>query len=210
EKVLDVPISFKPATLTIDKKGTGRLYYTSLTTYFRKLKPGDQVGDKALPQGMHLTRSFYRLTPVTTKSDGQVHFRTDLITDGKVKAGETIMMKVNCETPISLPYVMLDAALPSGAEVVKGSGEEQNAVSNNDGDSSFEGDWSPAWWSHEDILDDRIVFFGTTMRAGKSEFHTMIRMEIPGKYNVEPVSLEGMYTKKVRGYSELSSLTVSE
>lgn len=210
ERKVVVPLTQTPTPLTIKKTGTGRLYYSTVTTFFRQLKPGDQVAEKALPQGLTLKRSFYRLTPVITKADGNPHFRTDLITDGKVKAGETILMKVQVESPVTVPYVMMEAALPSGAEVVKNSGEENNMVSNDKGDSSFEGDWGSTWWSHQDILDDRIVFFGTTMQAGKCEFHTLLRMEMPGKFNVDPVSIEGMYTKSVRGYSPLDQLTVTE
>jgi uncharacterized protein YfaS (alpha-2-macroglobulin family) len=145
------------------------------------------------------------------KSDGSIHFRTVPITDGKVKAGESILMKVQVESPVRIPYVMLEAALPSGAEVVKDSGPSDESLDNQDSSGpTMEGDWQAAWWSHEDVLDDRIVFFGTELPSGKSEFHTLLRMEIPGKLNVDPVSLEGMYTKKVRGYSGIDALTVTE
>ena len=115
-------------------------------------------------------------------------------------------MRVTVESPISLPYVMMDASLPSGGEVVQESAENDAA----DQTAAFEGDWSAPWWTHQDILDDRIVFFGTTLPAGKSEFHTLIRLETPGKLNINPVSIEGMYTDKVRGYSALDYLNVTE
>jgi hypothetical protein len=205
EVSFDVPVADKPSTLTITKKGTGRLYYTGLLTCFRKMKAGDQVAEKASPSGLKLSRHFYHIQPVATKSDGSVHFRTVEITDGKIKAGETVLMKVNVESPISIPYVMLEAMLPSGAEVIQNDAQAENADN-----SGYEGDWARTWWSHQDILDDRIVFFGTSLPAGKSEFHTLLRMEQPGKLNVDPVSLEGMYTKSVRGYSMLDTLDVME
>jgi uncharacterized protein YfaS (alpha-2-macroglobulin family) len=174
------------------------------------LKPGDQVADKAMPQGLHLSRKFFRLVPSAMKSDGSIHFRTEPINDGRINAGDTVLMKVYVESPISVPYVMLEAALPSGAEVVNNRDEEENTVGEDGQSSSYEGSWGYHWWTHEDVLDDRIVFFGTSLPAGKSEFHTLLRMEIPGKLNVDPVSMEGMYTKKVRAYSALDQLTVTE
>lgn len=199
-----------PETLTISKNGTGRLYYTSLLTCFRKMKPGDVVAEKATPSGLKVTRQFLRVVPGPMKSDGSIHFHTQAITDGKIKSGETILMKVLVESPVSIPYVMLEAALPSGAEVVQDSSEQADMENGGEEGPKMEGDWSAPWWSHQDILDDRIVFFGSTLPEGKSEFHTLLRMEIPGKLNVDPVSLEGMYTNKVRGYSQLDGLTVAD
>jgi hypothetical protein len=205
EQTFDVPISDKPSTLTIKKDGTGRLYYTGLLTCFRKMHAGDQVAEKASPSGLKLTRHFYHVVPLSMTSDGSMHFKTTEITDGKVTAGETILMKVQVESPINIPYVMMEAMLPSGAEVVQGDAQAEDAQQSN-----FEGDWGAAWWQHQDILDDRMVFFGTNLPSGKSEFHTLLRIEQPGNLNVDPVSIEGMYTKNVHGYSALDMLKVTE
>ncbi|HEY9714667.1 MAG TPA: hypothetical protein V6C72_14465, partial [Chroococcales cyanobacterium] len=219
QKTLNLSIPAGPTKLVIEKNGAGRLYYNSLMTYFRHMKPGDQVVEKAMPKGVKIVRQFFRMVPSKAGADGAIHFTTELIKDGKVKAGETIMMKVFVESPISLPYVMVDAALPSGAEVVEhdlvedaidSTATADGSTDANSDESGISGDWEPAWWSHQDILDDRIVFFGSEMPAGKSSFRAMLRMELPGKVNVNPVSFEGMYTNSVRGYSPLDQLTVSE
>jgi uncharacterized protein YfaS (alpha-2-macroglobulin family) len=212
QKTVQVPIPEKKGTLTISKDGPGRLYYNALITYFRNLKPGDQSVEKGLPQGLKITRKFYRLVPGATSSDGAVHFHTKEITDGMIKAGETVMMKTFVESPVSLPYIMVQAALPSGAEVVDGGGDQENNTdTSTDSDKpGIDGDWGVAWWTHQDILDDRIVYFGTRLPQGKSEFHTMIRLELPGNIQVNPVSLEGMYTNAVRAYSGLDSLHIND
>jgi alpha-2-macroglobulin len=212
QKTVQVPIPEKRGTLTISKDGPGRLYYNALVTYFRKLKPGDQSVEKGLPQGLKITRKFYRLVPGATASNGGVHFHTKEITDGMIKAGETVMMKTFVESPVSLPYIMVQAALPSGAEVVDTNGDQENNTdTSTDSDQpGIDGDWGAAWWTHQDILDDRIVYFGTRLPQGKSEFHTMIRLELPGNIQVNPVSLEGMYTNAVRGYSGLDSLHIND
>ncbi|HEY9679419.1 MAG TPA: MG2 domain-containing protein [Drouetiella sp.] len=211
QATVHVPIPDSKATLTISKDGPGRMYWNSLITYFRKMVPGDQTNYKGLPQGLKMTRKFYHIVPVATTSDGSVHFKTEEIKDGMIKAGETVMMKTIVESPISLPYIMVDAALPSGAEVVDDSDKDgATDTSTSDDKATMEGDWGSNWWSHQDILDDRIVYFGTQLPQGKSEFHTMLRMELPGNINVNPISLEGMYTNAVRGYSALDLLHINE
>ena len=84
--------------------------------------------------------------------------------------------------------------------VAEGTGEE----------SGISGNWGQWWWTHQDILDDRIVFFVTSLPAGKHEFWTMVRMEMPGTFQINPMSMQGMYTKKVRAYSGLDYFKVVE
>lgn len=210
QATVKVPIPETRGTLSISKDGPGRLYYNALVTYFRKLLPGDQSVEKGLPHGLKITRKFYRLVAGQTTSDGSLHFHTKEITDGQIKTGETVMMKTFVESPVSLPYIMVQAVLPSGAEVVESDDREANTTDDSSGKPSIDGDWGAAWWTHQDILDDRIVYFGTRLPQGKSEFHTMIRLELPGNIQVNPVSLEGMYTNAVRGYSALDSLHINE
>jgi uncharacterized protein YfaS (alpha-2-macroglobulin family) len=201
-----VPLPTKSENLVLSKKGDGRIYYSSLLSYQRRLQPGDKIAAKSLPEGLHLTRSFFHLEPVATTSDGVIHFQQKPLKDNEIRAGETVLMKVTLDNPLRLPYVMLECGLPSGAEVV----QETSQTDSVNSDESRMGDWDRAWWTHQDILDDRIVFFVTSLREGKAEFNTLLRMEMPGKFQINPIKMEGMYTNKVRGYSELGYVTVKE
>src|SRR5579875_366533 len=211
ETRISVPVTATPRQLTLKKAGPGRLYYNSLVTYMRHLKPGDEIAEKSLPRGIGLSRQFFRLQPGPMNDKGQVHFTSRLISDRTIKAGETVLMKVQLETPVALPYVIVEAALPSGAEVAS---EDPRASmvegGQNESESFMIGDWGEWWWTHQDVLDDRIVFFVTNLPAGKHEFYTMVRMEMPGTFQINPMSLTGMYTNKVRAYSGLDYLKVVE
>lgn len=209
ESKMTVVARKEPSDITIEKTGSGRLYYNTLLTYFKKLSRNETLPENGLPRGLRLTRKYFRLSSTATTSDGAIHYRTQPISDGKVKAGETILMKVYVEAPVSVPYIIVEAPLPSGGEVLQNDHHEEE-MQGESGGSVIEGDWGSPWWTHQDILDDRIVFFGTSLPAGKSEFHTLLRMELPGTIQVNPVSLEGMYTKSVRAYSPLDSLKVVE
>jgi uncharacterized protein YfaS (alpha-2-macroglobulin family) len=97
--------------------------------------------------------------------------------------------------------------LPSGAEVVDDDRKEQLAKrEKNDGDYYY-GSW---WWNHKDIMDDHIALFSSSYHSGKSQIRTMIRMELPGKFQLNPVSVEGMYTKNFAGYSAPGEIEVVE
>ncbi|HNB24165.1 MAG TPA: hypothetical protein PKZ32_17230, partial [Candidatus Melainabacteria bacterium] len=161
-----------------------------------------------LPKGLKVTRKFFRLQSVKEASTGVIRFRTIPITGGQIKAGETVLMKVYIDTPVRVPYIIVESPLPSGAEVVESHKSEEMEGQN--GGSVMEGDWVAPWWTHQDVLDDRIVFFGTEINAGKSEFHTLLRMELPGNVQLNPVTFEGMYTKGVRGYSMFDALEIKE
>ncbi len=208
EQTINVSIPESPSSLEIKKEGPGRLYYNTLLTFFRRLLPEDTIADKSLPRGIHLKRGFFRMTPDKVAENGSVHFSTNPLTNGSVKAGETILMKVYLETPISLPYVILAVPLPSGGEVAVD--DPRQGQADTEEGSDFVGNWGPWWWTHQDILDDKIVFFVTNLAAGKSEFHTMVRMEMPGSFIMNPINLEGMYTKRIRAYSPLDALKVTE
>ena len=205
ESKVKLPAELKENTITLKKDGPGKLYYTLLQTYFKRMKPGESTEADALPQGLKVTRKFFRLQSVKETSTGVIRFRTVPITGGQIKAGETVLMKVYIETPVHVPYIIVESP---GAEVVQShKSEEMNGES---GGTVVEGDWGEPWWTHQDVLDDRIVFFGTQMPAGKSEFHTLLRMELPGDVQLNPVTFEGMYTKSVRGYSMFDALKITD
>ena len=41
-------------------------------------------------------------------------------------------------------------------------------------------------------------------------FQLLVRMEMPGHYQINPIKLEAMYAKDVRAYSSLDTLEVKE
>ncbi len=207
EEEISIPAPEKQQMISLNKSGPGRVYYNSLITYTRNLKAGENIAAASSPAGLSLERSFYRLVPLNTDKG---YFRSERIGDNIIHAGETVLMKIKVDTPISLPYVILQAYLPSGAEIVEDKSKENVIAKDNNNDSSSGSDWGAAWWTHQDILDDRIVFFGTELPAGKSEFSTLVRMEMPGNYQINPLNLEGMYAKNVRAYSSLGKVQVTE
>jgi uncharacterized protein YfaS (alpha-2-macroglobulin family) len=101
--------------------------------------------------------------------------------------------------------------LPSGAEVVENdSRSDAKEAGNDDHHEESAYPFGQLWWTHEDALDDHLAFFITDFNRGKAELHQMIRMEIPGKFQMNPITLEGMYSKGVRAYSQADEFQVVE
>ncbi|HEY9792916.1 MAG TPA: MG2 domain-containing protein [Candidatus Obscuribacterales bacterium] len=197
---------------SLHKQGHGRLYYSTVLTYYKRIKPGEYVAQKSQPNGLKMSREFFRMVPSAPDSNGNVHFTAQPLADRTIKAGETILMKVTVDVPESLPYVILEAPLPSGAEVVQNDSranakEDGNNNDNNQEESPFSYNM---WWTHQDVMDDHLAFFVTDFGRGKAEINQMVRMEIPGTFQMNPITLQGMYSKSVRAYSQADALKVVE
>jgi uncharacterized protein YfaS (alpha-2-macroglobulin family) len=196
--------------IRLEKLGRGALYYTSLLSYWLPLKPGEPVPQKSLPEGLKIRRAFYRIHAEPVGPEGTMRFKTSEIPGNEVRAGETVLMKVLVDSPLALPYVIVDSALPSGGEVVSNDPRESLVDEADASNTEMNGDWGSWWWAHQDLLDDRVVMFATSLPAGKSEFHALVRMELPGTFQMNPVKLEGMYSKAIRAYSSVDTLRVKE
>jgi len=206
-KTLTLPVAQESLKLT--RSGEGRLYWAVTTSYYKNLTDAGATGVANLPADMTVERQFYHLKSTADTSSGIIKLKAEPLNGSSIKAGETILMKVLINTPRALPYVIVEAALPSGAEVVE-SHDQANAVEEDSASSTIDGDWGRPWWTHQDVLDDKIVYFGTNLREGKSEFTTLLRMELPGRVNVNPAMLAGMYTKGIKGFSNVDRLNITE
>lgn len=198
-----------PAMVNLRKEGPGELFYSTFLTYWQALQPGAQVPQAAMPQGLSIQREFFRIQAEPVGPNGTLRFKMHPLSGNQVRAGETVVMKVKVNTPVALPYVILEAALPSGGEVVSNDPRE-SLLQESDEEAAISGDWGNWWWAHQDILDDQVVMFANSVPAGKSEFHALVRMEMPGTFQMNPVKLEGRYSQRVKAYSSLDSIQVLE
>lgn len=199
EQVTTIDLKPEQGEVILHKQGSGRLFWTCLIKYYKQAKPGQSFVVPSSPAGLKIHREFARLKAVYDSSK-KVSFKEEPLT-GDVKAGETLLMKIQLESPVAVPYTMLDVPLPSGAEVLKEDTREEIA-------SRDKTDLIRAWWNHRDVMDDHMAFFMSNYHSGKSEIRAMLRMELPGKLQMNPVSLSGMYTDNVHGYSEAGQIQV--
>lgn len=206
EQVSKLTLKPDQAKPTLHKTGNGKLHWTCVIKYYKKLKIGQSGIEPSTPSGLNIRREFVRLI-ANYDSSNNVHFTEQPIT-GPVKAGETLLMKIKLDSPITVPYTLLEVPLPSGAEVVKDTlKEEASQADTRESDTAIMSSW---WWNHRDIMDDHMAYFVSDYRQGKSEIRQMVRLELPGKFQMNPITLEGMYTNAVHGYSEANEIQVVE
>ncbi len=106
-------------------------------------------------------------------------------------------MKVYIDSPVRVPYIIVESPLPSGAGIVENHKSEELEVET--GGTAIEGDWGEPWWTHQDVLDDPIVFFGTGKCLPANQILRFSEWNCRGAMQLNPVTFEGMYTKGVRG-----------
>ncbi|MDZ4832738.1 MAG: MG2 domain-containing protein [Candidatus Melainabacteria bacterium] len=203
EQSASVPLVSAPVSIKLKKNGPGWLYYNTLLQYDRPLKVGEQPILKSLPADLKINRELFRLIPEKKKDSIEITNRLEPLGNQPVKSGDVIMIRVTVDCPFVVPYVLLESALPSGGEVMQ---MPPPLTPDQKIDQIDESSWN--WWTHQDVLDDKVAYFATSMPGGKSVFRTFVRMEMPGKFNINPVNMEAMYTDKVHARSAAHDITV--
>ncbi len=210
EKILKLQLLGNEEKITITKTGPGNLHYSSTLEYLRRIQKGKKVVPRSSPPDLTVERHFYKLERTKIPNSDVWTTRGVPIEEKGIKTGDLILMKVKIHAPFAMPYIKVEAPLPSGAEVISKQESIQTQDITPDGVQNNDPSYFNYWWTHQDILDDRIVFFVTQMNEGNAEFQSLLRMEMPGELNANPVSFEGMYTKAIRGYSEGDMIKVTE
>lgn len=194
--------------IRLKKTGAGTLYYTATLSYYLKMEPGQAAPVPNRPNGLTMERQFFRLLPKGDPAKGNLRFVPTLIPDGKIKCGETVLMRLKINSPTRVPYVLLQGSLPSGAEVIENSPQADNTEETEA--NSVVVDSGACWWSRQDTFDDHVAMFIRDLPSGKSETHTLLRMELPGVVMANPARLQGMYTNAVEGLSSCQKLEIKE
>jgi hypothetical protein len=212
ERTVDLGLMDKPKGVVLSKGGPGRLYYSSLLQYERPLKNGEELIAKSSPTDLHIKRSLFQLKQVGTSHEHKPLYQMIPLKSQSLKEGDLILMKVDIHTPLPIPYVMIEAPLPSGAEaaddvMIKVKYKDEHGKEYDAEESTA---YQRTYCSHTDVLDDRMAFFYTTMETGDMTLSKVLRMEMPGKFNINPVTLQAMYTTGIRGYSGADAVSVGQ
>ena len=141
-----------------------------------------------------VSREYRRLLP-RASGTGSWTLTTEP-TNGRLKQGDRIRVRLTFDVPRDLSYVLIEDAFPSGCETT----ERGDAGEGND-------KWDN-WWSSTDVRDDRIAFFARHMTKGKHVVEYNLRAQTPGTFNALPTLLQAMYAPEVRAESGETSVSV--
>ena len=203
---MNVPMSFlstvnRDNKVVLSKTGKGRLYYRLALNYAPKnlqLKPMDR--------GFTVQRKY---EAVDNKDDVRK------LEDGtwRIKAGSRVRVKLVMSTQGLRHHVALVDPLPAGFEPInpelKGN---ETTPANNDDNENFNHAllwwWSPRWFEHQNLRDERAEAFATTIHEGDYNYSYSARATTPGKFVAAPTKAEEMYTPETFGRGQSDTVVV--
>jgi uncharacterized protein YfaS (alpha-2-macroglobulin family) len=173
-----------PNDVRVEVVGTGRVYYSTLLTYFAQ-------EDELLPvnEGFAVTRKYYRWSRGGSEAAAGI--------PDVVQPGDRFRVDVTFNVPNAMEYVMLEDYLPSGFE-----------VDEDVGDSEYYYDWYRGNY-HRERRDEKMAFFFTELPAGDYTVSYVIHAEQPGRHLALPARASLMYAPEVWGSSAEAAFDVA-
>ena len=199
----------KKATLTLDRSGSGRLYYASRLSY---ALPASLT--KPANAGLEIHREY------SVERDGKWKL---LGNKAEVKRGELVRVDLYVSVPAARNFVVVDDAVPGGLEPVNRNLATSSVVDANKGEYSAAGgsfwfkfsDWNEfdvSRWSfyHQEIRHDSVRFYSDYLSAGNYHLSYTAQAIATGEFNARPARAEEMYDPDVYGTTEGLQLNVEE
>jgi uncharacterized protein YfaS (alpha-2-macroglobulin family) len=141
-------------------------------------------------------------------------------TSEEVAGGDLVMVDVVVVTPEPREYVVIDDPLAAGLEPIDAHlSTSSRAIDEAANESSPEatGDDAIAMerafryaWHHEELRDDRVLFFVDHMPPGMYHYRYLARATTLGTFVVPPTRAEEMYVPEVFGRTGATVLRIGE
>jgi uncharacterized protein YfaS (alpha-2-macroglobulin family) len=170
--------------LTLTKDGPGAAYLAAALEY--------QAAPEAARSttGLDLERTLYKMSTTKSGSSWRREY-TQLKPGDTIKPGDDIEVRLVVENRRNLDYVIIEDRLPAGFE-----SRETDRDPRFSDESSYQG-----WYSHQERRDEKLVFFITSLPAGRHEFRHVLYPEIEGRMIALPAAAWPMYQPELRGES---------
>ena len=185
--------------LTIEKTGDGSVYFSGIVSYF-----SNQAASNS--KFFTVERNYYILEPVQQKD--RIIFKKKKF-DGKVLVGQDLLVETKIKSKANnLEYLISEDMLPAGFEITKDLNNYQ--IYGNDYSIDQRFDYYPIYdYSHREYRDEKAVFFSTYFNK-EVTFRYIIKAQIPGKYNINPVQTYLMYYPEFSGNTGISKVEVRD
>ncbi len=184
-------------TISIEKDGKGRLYYTAYLEYFTKEENLKGAGNE-----IFIKRNYFKLIPkkvvrkVGKRKATFLSYDRIPLKDGDVlESGDLVEVQLDIEAKNDYEYLMFEDRKPAGLE----------AVALRSGYSYANG-----LCSNMELRDEKVVFFVNWLQQGKHYITYKLRAEIPGMFHALPTYGEAMYAPKVKATSDEWRVTVKD
>ena len=215
----DEPVEFKrpiekedpgrKATVTIEREGQGRLYYSVGLLYAPKELKADPIN-----AGIDVRREY------SVERDGRwILLKTPM----KIKRGELVRVDLYVSLPAARNFVAVDDPVPGGLEPVNRDLATSSAV---DADKAeYDSDYATdSWWFHygewsyygmsrwsfyhQELRDHAVRFYSEYLPAGNYHLSYTAQAIAPGEFTVMATHAEEMYDPDVFGKGSPAMLNV--
>lgn len=188
------------ADVTIGHEGTGRLYYRiGLRT-----APADLQLDP-LDRGFVVQRTYEAVddpADVRRDEDGTWH----------VRAGARVRVRLTMVAESQRAHVALVDPLPAGLEAQNPALAVTETAPTDPSPEPLPADagwWWGRWYDHQNLLDDRVEAFATSLGAGVYDYSYIARATTPGTFVTPPTRAEEIYSPETFGRSATATVVVA-
>jgi hypothetical protein len=185
------------STLTIEKEGTGRLYYTLRMRYF---KDAEEV--EALDRGIGIEREYIAVEQDTLQPTGALV--------SQVQTSDVVQVRLTLTVPENVHYLTVEDMLPAGLEALDTSLKTVTDMAE-EAELESTDDERPSWWyfTQTSIHDNRVAMFATHLPRGTYHYTYLARAVTPGTFQTLPATAYQMYAPEVFGRSKGTSFVVT-
>lgn len=187
--------------------GPGTLYYTADLAIYR---PVAELA--AQSNGFSVQRQYcvaQSAKPATPPGDSTAESFEACRSITTAHPGELVEVRLTLTLPEARQYVKLEDFYPAGLEAVDSTlkTEQSNLDPESTPDTARVPWWRPSF-DHEELRDERAVFYAQRLAAGTYQVRYYLRAAIPGTYNAIPSTVEEVYAPDVRGRSDGSVFVI--
>ncbi len=125
------------------------------------------------------------------------------------KAGELVTVKLTVTADAARRWVALVDPIPAGFEVVNPKLAAGGAPQPGSAPGSRPSYWQAVTWDHQEMRDDRVLWFADHMNSGSYELEYQARATIDGTFTTMPATIEAMYEPELRARTPRAQVTVT-
>ena len=189
----------KKSSLLLQKDGKGRMYY--------------RVGMEYAPKSLYLDAADYGFAVERTYKPVGDEDSVRQQDDGTwvIEPGATVKVKVTMVAPTRRYHVALTDPLPAGMESLSPALATTGSIADEQRSRRTGGRywwWHSPWYEHQNMRDERVEAFASTVWGGVHEYTYYARATIPGEFVVPPAKAKEMYHPETFGRSSSDTVVI--
>jgi uncharacterized protein YfaS (alpha-2-macroglobulin family) len=132
------------------------------------------------------------------------------------KTGDVVTVKLVVKADAAQKWVAMVDPIPAGFEVLNpklasgGTAQPGKPAPQQPSQDPWAKRWGYVQWDHQELRDDRVLWFADNLYGGHYELTYQARATIDGSFSAMPATIEAMYQPHVRGRSTPAKITVTK